>query len=65
MDIRLTNILPISKAANHLAGLIKKVREQQEPIVITQKGYPMGVLLDIDTYQRLAAQAKGKQNEPY
>ncbi len=46
-------IVPISKAATSLAALLKRSRAQRRPIIITQKGKPSAVLLDIDVYEAL------------
>ncbi len=46
-------VVPISRAASALAALIKRSRTNQQPIVITQKGYPKGVLLGIEIYTEL------------
>nr|WP_044200739.1 type II toxin-antitoxin system prevent-host-death family antitoxin [Oscillochloris trichoides] len=46
-------VVPISRAASALAALIKRSRSNQQPIVITQKGYPSGVLLGIEIYTEL------------
>lgn len=48
-----TGVIPISKAASALAALIKRGKERQKPIVVTQKGYPSGVLLPVDLYTKL------------
>jgi prevent-host-death family protein len=48
-----TGVLPISKAASAMAALLRQSKAKQQPIVVTQKGYPTGVLLDIDLYLRL------------
>ena len=49
LDIDLERgVVPISKAASSLAALIKRSRANHQPIVVTQKGYPTGVLLDIE-----------------
>jgi prevent-host-death family protein len=46
-------VVPISKAASALASLLKRAQTRQQPIVVTQKGYPSGVLLPIDLYVAL------------
>lgn len=46
-------VVPISKAAASLAMLIKQARATHQPIVVTQKGYPTGVLLDIGLFTAL------------
>lgn len=46
-------VVPISKVASSLAALLKRGRERRQPIIVTQKGYPTGVLLPIDMYVAL------------
>lgn len=54
LDVDLqSGVVPISKAASALAALIKRGKERQQPIIVTQKGYPTGVLLPIDLYSTL------------
>jgi prevent-host-death family protein len=57
-----SGVVPISKAATSLAVLLKRVRQQRRPVIITQKGFPSAVLLDIEVYvalRRLAARHRG------
>lgn len=51
-------VVPISRAASSLAALIKRSRASQQPIIITQKGYPSGVLLGIELFSKLQAIAE-------
>jgi prevent-host-death family protein len=53
-------VVPISKAASSLAALIKRARADGQPIIITQKGYPSGVLLGIELFTDLQALAEGR-----
>lgn len=46
-------VVPISKAASSLAALLKRARERKQPIIVTQKGYPTGVLLPIELFAAL------------
>lgn len=46
-------VVPISKAASSLAALIKRSRANHQPVVVTQKGYPTGVILDVELYTAL------------
>lgn len=46
-------VVPISKASSSLAALIKRARERRQPIIVTQKGYPTGVILPIELYVTL------------
>jgi len=50
-------VVPISKAASSLAFLLKRARDRRQPIIVTQKGYPTGVLLDVELYTALRALA--------
>jgi prevent-host-death family protein len=52
-----SGVVLISKAASALAALIKRARERQQPIIVTQKGYPTGVILDVELYTTLCARA--------
>jgi len=54
LDIDLQQgVVPISKAAPSLAALIKRSRAQHQPIIVTQKGYPTGVILDVELFSVL------------
>jgi prevent-host-death family protein len=58
LDVDLeSGVVPISKAASSLAALLKRARERRQPIIVTQKGYPTGVLLDVELYTALRALA--------
>lgn len=46
-------VVPISKAASSLAALIKRSRANHQPIIVTQKGYPTGVILDVELFTLL------------
>lgn len=46
----ITGVVPISKAASGLAALLRKARATRRPIIVTQKGYPTGVILDVETF---------------
>jgi prevent-host-death family protein len=46
-------VVPVSRAASALATLIKRSSAMGKPIIITQKGYPTGVLLSIELYTAL------------
>jgi len=50
-------VVPISQAAASLAALIRRVKVSGQPIVITQKGYPSAVLLNIELFEQLRALA--------
>ncbi|MEI7771877.1 MAG: type II toxin-antitoxin system Phd/YefM family antitoxin [Chloroflexales bacterium] len=46
-------VVPISKAASSLAALIKRADTTGQPVIVTQKGYPTGVLLSVDLFSTL------------
>jgi prevent-host-death family protein len=46
-------VVPISKAASSLAALIKRANATGQPVIVTQKGYPTGVLLPIELFTAL------------
>lgn len=50
-------VVPISRAASSIAALLRRSKEEQGPIIVTQKGYPTGVLLDVDVYLHLVERA--------
>lgn len=54
-----TGVVPVSKAASSLAALIKRATTTRRPIVITQKGYPTGVLLSVELFDQLRALQPG------
>jgi prevent-host-death family protein len=56
-------VIPISKAASSLAALIKRTGTTGQPVIITQKGYPTGVLLPIGMFSALKDMAE-HQGEP-
>ena len=46
-------VVPISKAASSLAALITRISTTGQPTIVTQKGYPAGVLLSIELFSAL------------
>ncbi len=59
-DLNLTpdlkrGVVPISKAASSLAQRIDQAERTGRPVVITQKGYPTGVLLSVELFNALKA----------
>lgn len=47
------DVLPISELRLRAAEVIKKIRETQRPLVITQYGRAVAVLLDVNQFQHL------------
>lgn len=56
-------VVPISKAASSLAALIKRSRANHQPIIVTQKGYPTGVILDVELFTALRNLAEDQLGE--
>ncbi len=53
-----TGMVPVSKAASSLAALIKRAGATRRPIIITQKGFPTGVLVSVELFAALSAAAQ-------
>lgn len=51
-----TDIVAIGELKVHAAQLIKRVRQQGRPLIITQHGKPASVLLSPQDYDRLVEQ---------
>jgi antitoxin YefM len=47
--------LPISAVKTHLPELVTGVEEREEEIVVTRKGRPAAVLVNVAEYERLKA----------
>ena len=47
------DILPLGEFKTHASQALRRVRESQRPIVITQNGKPAGVLLSPEEFDRL------------
>ena len=47
--------LPISEVKTHLPELVTGVEEREEEIVVTRKGRPAAVLVNVAEYERLKA----------
>ena len=46
------NILPVSDLRQDAAKILKKLRKENEPIVITQRGRAAAVILGVEAYQK-------------
>lgn len=51
MTSRLPQIRPVTDLARDARGLIERARQDQEPIVITQRGRDTAVLVPIELYR--------------
>lgn len=46
-------VKPISDFRKDAAGILATLKTKQEPILLTQRGHAVAVLLDVATYQHL------------
>ena len=49
---KLSNIIPISDLRQSTAKLLKQLRNNKEPLIITQRGRATAVLIDVETYEK-------------
>lgn len=64
MSVFLPEIRPISDLARHARQLIERARQRQEPIVITQRGRDVAVLVPIELYRQLESRRSLKLVSP-
>ena len=46
------DILPVSDLRQDAAKILKKLRENDEPIIITQRGRPAAVIIGVEAYKK-------------
>ena len=46
---------PVTEIKRHATAILAKLRDDREPVVITEHGRSSAVLLDLESYQRLQA----------
>ena len=51
--VNYSETIPASQAKTHFSKLLKRVREQHESFVISQRGKIEGILLSIEEYESL------------
>lgn len=49
---KLLNIIPVSDLRQDAAKVLKRVRESEEPLIITQRGRAAAVMLSVEAYER-------------
>ena len=49
---KLPNIVPISDLRQDAAKVLKQVRGSREPLIITQRGRAVAVLLSVESFER-------------
>lgn len=51
--VNYSETIPVSQAKTHFSKLMKRVREQRESFLISQRGKIEGILLSIEEYESL------------
>ena len=49
---KLSNIIPISDLRQSTAKLLKQLRNNKEPLIITQRGRATAVIIGVDAYEK-------------
>ena len=49
---KLLNILPVSDLRQDAAKILKKLRSNKEPIIITQRGRAAAVIIGVEAYEK-------------
>ncbi len=49
---KLMNILPVSDLRRDAAKVLKKLRDNKEPIIITQRGRAAAVIIGVEAYEK-------------
>lgn len=49
---RLSNTIPVSDLRQDAAGVLKRLRNSREPVVITQRGRAAAVLVSVEAFER-------------
>lgn len=49
---KMPNIIPITDLRQDAARVLKRVRSSKEPIIITQRGRAVAVLLSLEAYEK-------------
>src|SRR5438445_3128419 len=62
--LKLPEIHPISDLARKARGLVARARERREPIVITQRGRDVAVLVPIEMYREMQSQRPARIASP-
>ena len=49
---KLSNIIPVSDLRQDAARVLKKLRNNKEPLIITQRGRAAAVMIGVDAYEK-------------
>ena len=52
------DVLPIGEFKKHASRLFRQVKEAKRPIVVTQNGTPIGVVIPTEEYDRIRERAR-------
>lgn len=52
------DVFPIGEFKKHASRLFRQVKEDKRPIVVTQNGSPVGVVIPADEYDRMRERAR-------
>ncbi len=50
---KLSNIIPVSDLRQDAAKLLKQLRNNNEPLIVTQRGRATAVMIGVDAYEKL------------
>lgn len=50
--IKVPKIVPVTDLRQNAAGVLKRLKDSRDPLVITQRGRAAAVLLSLDEYER-------------
>jgi prevent-host-death family protein len=49
---KLSNIIPVSDLRQDTANILKQLRNNKEPLIITQRGRATAVIIGVDAYEK-------------
>ncbi len=49
---KLSNIIPISDLRKDAANILKQLKNQKDPLIITQRGRAAAVMIGVDAYEK-------------
>ena len=49
---KVPDIIPVSDLRQDTAGVLKRIRDSGEPVVVTQRGRASAVMLSVDAYEQ-------------
>ncbi|MBU4261549.1 MAG: type II toxin-antitoxin system Phd/YefM family antitoxin [Proteobacteria bacterium] len=55
---KLSNIIPVSDLRQDAAKLLKQLRNDKEPLIITQRGRATAVIIGVDAYEKAEQEKK-------